>query len=98
MADSLGMSPTAVVGVVGGTALTGYGADRATKALTGKGLVARLRGESEPISKSQSQTDNHTTDNTSGNPKQDSKHGDSLHKDIKNYTEDYGASKKKHFT
>ena len=73
--------------------MTGYGADRATKALTGKGLVARFRGESEPVSKSQSQSNNDTSDNTSGNPKQNSEHGDSFQKDNKNYTEEYGASK-----
>jgi len=77
--------------------LTGYGADRATKALTGKGLFSRavetaddLKSALSPSGgsdKTPSKSDDHTSDNTSGNPKQNSEHGDSFQKDIKNYTQ-----------
>lgn len=79
VADALGMSPTAVVGAVGGTVAV----------LGGKAL-----GKHVGLSSKKSIVDK--TDDKTGNPSSknvDSQHGDSFHKDIKNYTEDYGASK-----
>ena len=88
----------ATAGALTLTALTGYGADRATKALTGKSLWDRTK---DSLSGQDAETDKqpmngstkNNNDNPSGNPKQDSKHGNSFHDDIKNYTEEYGASK-----
>lgn len=88
----------AAAGALTLTALTGYGADRATKALTGKGLWERtkdlLSGEDSKTNKQPvNGSTNNNSDNTSGDPKKNSEHPSSFQKDIKNYTEDYGASK-----
>ena len=81
VSDALGMSPTAVVGTIGGAAI-GLG----TYGLLNKFLPKN----------SSNQTFSNKQNNTKGdsaNNHVDSQHGDSFHKDIKNYTEDYGASK-----
>lgn len=92
----------AAAGALTLTALTGYGADRATKALTGEGIFSRIRenvsglknsSSNDSFNKTNNGSNNRTTDNPSGNPKQNPEHGNSFHDNIKNYTEEYGASK-----
>lgn len=80
VADSLGMSPTAVVGAVGGTALT----------LGGIALAKKLPLPND--SKNPKKVGDHKGNNTTSEHI-DSQHGNSFHDNIKNYTEEYGASK-----
>lgn len=83
------------------TALTGYGANKATKAVTGKSLWDRVK---DSLSGQDAETDkqpvngspNNNSDNPSGDPKQDSKHIDSYRKDNEKYTQEYIESKEKY--
>ena len=81
VADALGMSPTAVVGTVGGTALALGGA------ALGKQLG--LSSNKSVVDKTNNKGNNATTNHV------DSQHGNSFSNDIRNYTEEYGVSKGK---
>jgi len=79
VADFLGVSPTGIVAGVGGTAV-GLGG-------IALGRQLGLSGKKSEINKAGDKTKQSKTNDV------DSQHGGSFHDDIKNYTEEYGASK-----